>query len=121
MAGVSGAPNMPAYSASKAAVIGLTKAAAKDLAPRGIRVNAVSPAFVGPGRMWENQVAQPGRGRRPVLRRPSPTRSPTQMIGMVPFRRYGSPREVASVVAFLLSDDASYVTGVNVEVSGGSV
>ena len=58
MAGVSGAPNMPAYSASKAAVIGLTKAAAKDLAPRGIRVNAVSPAFIGPGRMWETQVAQ---------------------------------------------------------------
>ena len=49
MAGVSGAPNMPAYAASKAALIGLTKAAAKDLAPKGIRVNAVSPAFVGPG------------------------------------------------------------------------
>ena len=48
MAGVSGAPNMPAYSASKAAVVGLSKAAAKDLAPHGIRVNAVSPAFIGP-------------------------------------------------------------------------
>jgi NAD(P)-dependent dehydrogenase (short-subunit alcohol dehydrogenase family) len=47
MAGVSGAPNMPAYSASKAAIVGLTKAAAKDLAPVGIRVNAVSPGFVG--------------------------------------------------------------------------
>ena len=58
MAGVSGAPNMPAYSASKAAVIGLTKAAAEDLAPAGIRVNAVSPAFIGPGRMWDVQVAQ---------------------------------------------------------------
>ena len=58
MAGVSGAPNMPAYSASKAAVIGLTRAAAKDLAPAGIRVNAVSPAFIGPGRMWDTQVAQ---------------------------------------------------------------
>ena len=49
---------MPAYSASKAAVIGLTKAAAKDLAPRGIRVNAVSPAFIGPGRMWDTQVTR---------------------------------------------------------------
>jgi NAD(P)-dependent dehydrogenase (short-subunit alcohol dehydrogenase family) len=42
------------------------------------------------------------------------------MIGLVPMRRYGAAHEVATVVAFLLSDDASYVTGVNVEVSGGS-
>jgi len=56
MAGVAGAPNMSAYSASKAAVIGLTLSAAKDLAPHGIRVNAVSPAFIGPGRMWTRQV-----------------------------------------------------------------
>jgi NAD(P)-dependent dehydrogenase (short-subunit alcohol dehydrogenase family) len=119
MAGVSGAPNMPAYSASKAAVIGLTKAAAKDLAPRGIRVNAVSPAFVGPGRMWENQVARQAEAGSQYYPT-APDAVAEQMIGMVPLRRFGSPREVASVVAFLLSDDASYVTGVNVEVSGGS-
>jgi 2-dehydro-3-deoxy-L-rhamnonate dehydrogenase (NAD+) len=120
MAGVSGAPNMPAYSASKAAVIGLTKAAAKDLAPRGIRVNAVSPAFVGPGRMWETQVArQAAAGSQYYATDPDTVAA--QMIGMVPMRRYGSAQEVATVVAFLLSDDASYVTGVNIEVSGGSV
>lgn len=119
MAGVSGAPNMPAYSASKAAVIGLTKAAAKDLAPRGIRVNAVSPAFVGPGRMWENQVARQAEAGSQYYAA-DPEGVAEQMIGMVPMRRFGSPREVASVVAFLLSDDASYVTGINVEVSGGS-
>jgi NAD(P)-dependent dehydrogenase (short-subunit alcohol dehydrogenase family) len=119
MAGVSGAPNMPAYSASKAAVIGLTKAAAKDLAPCGIRVNAVSPAFVGPGRMWENQIArQAEAGSQYYATEPETVAA--QMIGMVPMRRFGSPREVASVVAFLLSADASYVTGINVEVSGGS-
>ncbi len=120
MAGVSGAPNMPAYSASKAAVIGLTKSAAKDLAPKGIRVNAVSPAFIGPGRMWETQVErQAAAGGQYYATDPDAVAE--QMIGMVPLRRYGSVHEVATVVAFLLSDDASYVTGVNVEVSGGSV
>ncbi len=119
MAGVSGAPNMPAYSASKAAVIGLTKAAAKDLAPHRIRVNAVSPAFIGPGRMWETQIArQAAAGSQYYATDPDEVAA--QMIGMVPLRRYGSVREVATVVAFLLSDDASYVTGANVEVSGGS-
>jgi len=119
MAGVSGAPNMPAYSASKAAVIGLTKAAAKDLAPHGIRVNAVSPAFIGPGRMWETQVErQAAAGSQYYATDPDAVAA--QMIDMVPMRRYGSVHEVATVVAFLLSDDASYVTGVNVEVAGGS-
>ena len=119
MAGVSGAPNMPAYSASKAAVIGLTKAAAKDLAPNGIRVNAVSPGFIGPGRMWDTQVAgQAAAGSQYFASGPDDLA--VQMIGVVPMRRYGSVHEVASVVAFLLSDDALYVTGVNVEVSGGS-
>jgi NAD(P)-dependent dehydrogenase (short-subunit alcohol dehydrogenase family) len=119
MAGVSGAPNMPAYSASKAAVIGLTKAAAKDLAPAGIRVNAVSPAFIGPGRMWDAQVAQQAAAGSQYYAQ-DPGAVAAQMIGMVPLRRYGSTDEVARVVAFLLSDEASYVTGVNLEVSGGS-
>jgi NAD(P)-dependent dehydrogenase (short-subunit alcohol dehydrogenase family) len=119
MAGVSGAPNMPAYSASKAAVIGLTKSAAKDLAPKGIRVNAVSPAFIGPGRMWETQVAQQAAAGSQYYAA-DPEAVAEQMIGMVPLRRHGSVHEVATVVAFLLSDDASYVTGVNIEVSGGS-
>jgi NAD(P)-dependent dehydrogenase (short-subunit alcohol dehydrogenase family) len=119
MAGVSGAPNMAAYSASKAAVIGLTKSAAKDLAPNGIRVNAVSPAFVGPGRMWENQVARQAEAGSQYYATDA-AEVAAQMINLVPMRRYGSTHEVANVVAFLLSDDASYVTGVNVEVSGGS-
>ena len=118
MAGVSGAPNMPAYSASKAAVIGLTRAAAKDLASKGIRVNAVSPGFIGPGQMWERQVAeQAGVGSQYYESEPDAVAR--QMIELVPLRRYGSVGEVAAVVAFLLSGAASYVTGVNIEVSGG--
>jgi 2-dehydro-3-deoxy-L-rhamnonate dehydrogenase (NAD+) len=120
MAGVTGAPNMSAYSASKAAIIGLTKSAAKDLAPVGIRVNAVSPAFIGPGRMWENQVASQAATTSPYYA-DHPSEVARQMIRMVPLGRYGSTDEVARVVAFLLSDDASYVTGINVEISGGSV
>ena len=119
MAGVTGAPNMAAYSASKAAVIGLTKSAAKDLAPAGIRVNAVSPAFIGPGRMWDNQVAAQAAAPSPYYA-DDPAEVARQMIAMVPLGRYGSTDEVAKVVAFLLSDDASYLTGVNIEISGGS-
>jgi NAD(P)-dependent dehydrogenase (short-subunit alcohol dehydrogenase family) len=119
MAGVSGAPNMPAYAASKAAVIGLTKAAAKDLAPARIRVNAVSPGFIGPGRMWETQLAEQAAIGSQYFET-DPDLVARMMIELVPLRRYGSVHEVASVVAFLLSDAASYVTGVNIEISGGS-
>ena len=119
MAGVSGAPNMAGYSASKAAVIALTKSSAKDLAPFGIRVNAVSPAFIGPGAMWDRQVElQAAVGSQYYATDPAEVAQ--QMINMVPLRRYGSLAEVANVVAFLLSDAASYLTGVNIEISGGS-
>lgn len=119
MAGVSGAPNMAAYSASKAAVLGFARSAAKDLAGAGIRVNAISPAFIGPGAMWDRQVELQASTPSPYYA-DTPEEVADQMIGMVPLRRYGSVQEVASVVGFLLSDDASYVTGTNTEISGGS-
>lgn len=120
MAGVSGAPNMAGYSASKAAVIGLTKSAAKDLAPFQIRVNAISPAFIGPGMMWIRQVEMQANAGSQYYGS-DPETVAKQMIDMIPLRRYGSLQEVANVVGFLLSDAASYLTGVNLEVSGGSV
>ncbi len=119
MAGVSGAPNMPAYAASKAAVIGLVKSAAKDLAPFGIRVNAVSPAFIGPGRMWDNQVEQQARAGSQYYAS-DPAATAEQMINSIPMRRFGSLDEVARVVAFLLSDEASYITATNTEIGGGA-
>ena len=120
MAGVGGAPNMAAYSASKAAVIGLTKSAAKDLAPHGIRVNAISPAFIGPGRMWDTQVEKQAAAGTQYFSNDLAVVA-QQMIGSVPLRRYGSTAEVADVVAYLLSPRASYVTGINFEINGGSV
>lgn len=120
MAGVGGAPNMPAYSASKAAVIGYTKAAARDLAPHGIRVNAVSPAFIGPGEMWDRQILRQAESPSQYYA-DDPATVRQQMIDQVPLRRLGSVDEVASVVTWLASDEASYVTGENVLVTGGIV
>lgn len=120
MAGVGGAPNMPAYSASKAAVIALAKSAAKDLAPFDVRVNAVSPAFIGPGAMWDRQVElQAAAGSQYYATDPETVAR--QMIELVPLRRYGSPGEVADVVRWLAGERSSYVTGQNIEISGGSV
>ena len=119
MAGVSGAPNMAGYSASKAAVIALTKSAAKDLAPFGVRVNAISPAFIGPGAMWDNQVHRQAEVPS-IYYADTDAAVAQQMIDQIPLRRYGSLDEVAATVTFLLSDDASYLTGVNIEVSGGA-
>ncbi len=120
MAGVSGAPNMAGYSASKAAVIALTKSSAKDLAPFDIRVNTISPAFIGPGAMWDRQVElQSMAGSQYFSTNPEDVAR--QMIEMIPMRRYGSLDEVARVVDFLLSPAASYLTGINIEIAGGSV
>lgn len=115
-----GAPNMVAYSASKAAVIALTKTAAKDLASNSIRVNSISPAFIGPGIMWDRQVELQANTPGQYYSNDKDEVA-EQMIGAVPLRRYGSLDEVAAAVQFLLSDDASYITAFDVEVSGGAV
>jgi len=119
MAGVTGAPNMLAYSTSKAAILAMTTSAAKDLAPHGIRVNSVAPAFIGPGAMWERQIEQQAAAGTQYF--PSDiAKVEEMMINMVPMRRYGSIDEVIQVVLWLLSEDASYVTGINIEIAGGS-
>ena len=114
-----GAPNMPAYSMSKGAVVSLTRAAAKDLAPFGIRVNSVSPGFIGPGMMWDRQVALQAETPSPYYADDGETVA-RQMIEQVPLRRYGSLEEVASVIAFLLSDASGYMTGSDLEIAGGA-
>lgn len=117
-AGVDGPPNMLAYAASKFAVIGMTQTAAKDLAPYGIRVNALSPALIGPGVMWTRQTElQAAAGSQYFDANPKMVEQ--QMIDAVPMRRLGSLKEVANGVAFLMSDEASYITGFNLEITGG--
>lgn len=117
-AGVDGPPNMLAYAASKFAVIGLTQTAAKDLAPYGIRVNSLSPSLIGPGVMWTRQTeSQAAVGSQYFDADPHVVEQ--QMINSVPMRRLGTLAEVANGVAFLMSDEASYITGLNLDITGG--
>ncbi len=117
-AGVAGPPNMLAYAAAKFAVVGMTQTAAKDLAPYKIRVNAISPALIGPGFMWTRQTELQARSASQYFDL-DPNMVEQQMLRSVPLRRLGSLEEVANGVAFLLSDEASYITGFNLEVTGG--
>lgn len=90
------------YAASKAGIIGFTKAAAREMAPRSITVNAVSPGFI------ETDITNN-----------LPEDIKKQYIARIPMDRFGSPEDVAGVVAFLASDEASYITGEVIRVNGG--
>ena len=90
------------YAASKFGVIGFTKTWSRELGPKGIRVNAVAPGFVATHIL--DTIPEKVLG---------------EMTQEVPLRRLGRPEEIASVYAFLASDDASYVNGAVIEVSGG--
>lgn len=102
IAGKEGNPNMVPYSASKAAVIALTKSLGKELATNGICVNAVSPAVI----------------HTKILDQLTPAQV-DYMTERIPMRRTGTPEEVAAVVHFLASPDCSFVTGQCYDASGG--
>ena len=102
VAGLRGSPGAIAYSATKWALRGMTKAAAIDLAPRKIRVNSVHP---GPIDTEMIKVRTPEQNR--------------QRMQLVPMKRMGTADEVASLVLFLLSDESGYITGAEVAIDGG--
>ena len=106
--GVNGLPGLAAYSATKGALISLARAMAIDHSAEGIRVNAVSPGTIDSPMLHEFVAAQP-----------DPLRTRRAFDEMQPRGRVGTIEEVASVVAFLASDQAGYVSGSNVKVDGG--
>jgi NAD(P)-dependent dehydrogenase (short-subunit alcohol dehydrogenase family) len=110
MASFVAAPGRGAYSASKHAVLGLTKAAAGEVAARGVRVNAVCPGAIDT-RMSRAIAAE--------IDPADPDGQFERITTKIPAGRYGLPDEVASVVCFLASDDASYVNGAAWLVDGG--
>jgi NAD(P)-dependent dehydrogenase (short-subunit alcohol dehydrogenase family) len=118
MAGVGGPVNMAAYGASKFAIVGLTQTAAKDLAPYNIRVNAISPGYMGPGFMWDRQVDLQAAAHSQYYDKDRNIVA-KQMVSEVPLRRYGSIDEIPGTVSFLMSDDSSFTTGENIKISGG--
>src|ERR1700761_4064163 len=110
IAGLIGTPQIPAYTASKHAVIGLTKSAALECTDTDVRVNCVCPGMID-SRMLSAIVAGRNPGNTPTPH--------DRIVERIPARRLGLASEVASIVAFLASDEASYVSGSAYTVDGG--
>jgi meso-butanediol dehydrogenase/(S,S)-butanediol dehydrogenase/diacetyl reductase len=113
LAGKVGAPLLAHYSASKFAVLGWTQALAREMAPHGVRVNAVCPGFVRTSMqereiIWESEL----RGMTPEAVR-------AEYVSLTPLGRIEEPEDVADVVTFLASDAARFMTGQGVNVTGG--
>jgi 3-oxoacyl-[acyl-carrier protein] reductase len=105
IAGITPGPNMAVYSATKASVDALTKSLAKELGPRGIRVNTINPGVV------ETEGVQ-ALGESGVDFR-------EEMLPLTPLGRFGQPKDIAPAAVFLASEDASWITGESIIITGG--
>ncbi|MEL3972387.1 3-oxoacyl-[acyl-carrier-protein] reductase [Rossellomorea oryzaecorticis] len=101
---VSGNPGQANYVAAKSGVIGLTKTAARELAPRGITVNAIAPGFISTD--MTDQLPEDVRN---------------EMLKQIPLNRFGDPKDIAKVVSFMASESSSYMTGQTLHIDGGMV
>jgi NAD(P)-dependent dehydrogenase (short-subunit alcohol dehydrogenase family) len=110
IAGLLGSPQIAVYSASKHAVIGLTKTASWECTGTGVRVNCVCPGLID-SRMLSTILQGRSAGNAPLPH--------DKLVERIPARRLGQASEVASIVAFLASDEASYVSGSHYTVDGG--
>ena len=110
VAGLRGSAGMSAYSISKHAIIGLTRTASNELAPLGVRVNAVCPGPIDTAMGRQLDV-----GFSPQ----DPNAAHERLVSRIPMARYGKSGEVAALVCFLLSADASYISGAVYPVDGG--
>lgn len=110
-AGIRGVPKLSAYVASKHAVVGLTRSAALEAAPHGVRVNCVAPGQIET-RMIRSLEEQWGQGNGAAVH--------DHLVSLIPLGRYGQPGEIANLVAWLLSDEASFVSGATYSADGGT-
>ena len=99
LSGLKGMAGQTNYSAAKAALIGATKALAQEAAARSVTVNAVAPGFIDTD--MTKELPQ------------------DELKNLVPMKRFGKPEEVAALVGFLCSDEASYITGEVISINGG--
>jgi 3-oxoacyl-[acyl-carrier protein] reductase len=99
LSGLKGLPGQTNYSAAKAGVIGATKALAQEVARRGITVNAIAPGFIKTDMTSDLKESE--------------------LVNMIPMRRFGQPEEVAEAIGFFASSASSYITGEVLSINGG--
>ena len=113
IAGEKGRPNFLVYAASKAAVMNMTKGAALEFAPNGIRINAVAPGTVDTP-MWKDVA-----GKISIIENITVEEVQDKWISKIPLGRLASPKDIANMILYLCSDKAAYITGQVINVCGG--